>query len=170
MTMGSLHGAIAALACGDHDGAVTSLSLLLLDLADGAVERALPLHLLALVEFGQGRPDSARILLSEAAGVERAAGLEIVALHTSHQLALLTQNGATVASVGSYYKATYGTLEAMGNRQGAALCLKSMAEMYAAAGRASGAVELLRRAVHLLRACEDPATAHAEAWVEAIGE
>jgi len=159
---------LRALGSSDADEARSALSLRILDLASDSIERALPLHVLALLEFEHGDPEGARGLLVETADVERAAGLESVALHTSHQIALVTQNGATVARVGRYYQGTYETLTRMRNRQGAALCLKSMAEMYLAHGRIPGALELLRRSVQLLDACSDPAAPHLRAWESAL--
>lgn len=169
MSSDPLHDALAALAAGETDEARTALSLMLLDLSPDAIHRALPLHVLALVEFEHGNPDAARVLLTEAAAVERATGLETVALHTSHQLALLTQTGATVAHVGSYYKETYETLARMGQRQGAALCLKSMAEMYLAHGKIDGARGMIQRSAHLLHAVGDPAATHLAGWSAALG-
>jgi ATP/maltotriose-dependent transcriptional regulator MalT len=118
---------LRALGSADADEARSALSLRIIDLPPGAIDRALPLHVLALLEFERGDPDGARGLLVEAADVERACGFDAVALHTSHQIALATQQGATVARVGRYYQETYETLTRMRNRQGAALCLKSMA-------------------------------------------
>jgi hypothetical protein len=165
----SLQQAWSLLRTGSVDDAVSELSEMLMLLPELDEDRALPLHVLALIELErQAGLQALNGLLAEAMAVERSCGHESIALHTSHQLALLTQAGATLSRVGSYYKETYGTLEAMRNRHGAAFCLKSMAEIYLARGKADGAERLLTQAQSLLVAASDPAAQHVERWSRAI--
>ncbi|MEK6373519.1 MAG: hypothetical protein AABO58_12575 [Acidobacteriota bacterium] len=50
-------------------------------------------------------------------------------LHTAHKLALITNFGGDLEQLGRYYRETLRTLKRMRNREGMALCLRSIGEL-----------------------------------------
>jgi hypothetical protein len=96
---------------------------------EGRELAALDLHLLALSAAGEGNLETATSLLVAAQTWESANGYARAALHTSHKSALTTNFGGNLEKLERYYRETLLTLKKLHNREGLALCLRSVGEL-----------------------------------------
>jgi hypothetical protein len=90
---------------------------------------ALDLHMRALAAARDGELERASAALTEAQQWESANGYARAALHTSHQLALTLNFNGDLVRLRRYYDETLATLKRMRNREGLALCLRTIGEL-----------------------------------------
>jgi hypothetical protein len=90
---------------------------------------ALDLHLRALFRARDGKLDEAAAAFVAAQQWEAAQGYVRAALHTSHQSALTANFGGDLQRLRRYYRETLDTVRRMRNREGIALCLRSLGEI-----------------------------------------
>jgi hypothetical protein len=95
----------------------------------GDAVAALDLHVRALLAARDGDLDTALTSLDAAQQWETSNGYSRAALHTSHQRALTMNFNGDLARLRKYYEETLGTLKRLRNREGAALCLRSVGEL-----------------------------------------
>lgn len=77
----------------------------------------------------EGDLNASSIALLAAQEWESSNGYSRAALHTSHQLALTTNFGGDLSRLNRYYQETVRTLKRLRNREGMALCLRSIGEL-----------------------------------------
>jgi hypothetical protein len=97
--------------------------------ASGQDTAGLELHLRGLTAAKAGDLAAATAALVAAQEWEAANGYGRAALHTSHQLALTVNFGGDLERLGRYYRETFRTLKRLRNREGMALCLRSVGEL-----------------------------------------
>jgi len=90
---------------------------------------ALDLHLDGLIAAHAGDLTRAGALFTAAQTWEASQGYSAGALHTSHQMALASNFKGSLKKLEQYYHETTMTLTKMRNRQGVALCLRSVGEI-----------------------------------------
>ena len=132
--------------------------------ADSAAVAALDLHLRALIAARDGDLQRASALFAEAQQWESANGYGKGALHTSHQMALLSNFGGDLAKLRSYYEETLRTLKRTHNREGAALCLRSLGEVALVDGRPAEVERAWKLSEHLFDLHRLPESKQVSAW------
>jgi len=90
---------------------------------------ALALHVRALTAARDGDLAAATEAFTEAQRWEASHGYERAALHTSHQMALTMNFNGDLMRLRKYYDETLGTLKRLRNREGMALCLRTIGEL-----------------------------------------
>lgn len=95
----------------------------------------LDLHIRAMKSAKDGDLEASADAFVAAQEWESANGYARAALHTSHQRALLTNFGGDLDRLSRYYQETVRTLKRLQNREGMALCLRSIGELALIAGR-----------------------------------
>jgi hypothetical protein len=96
---------------------------------DGGELAALDHHLRALMLARAGDLAGAGAALTAAQAWESSNSCARAALHTAHELALITNFAGDLERLGRYYRETIRTLKRMRNREGMALCLRSIGEL-----------------------------------------
>jgi hypothetical protein len=97
--------------------------------SEGLELAALDLHILGLVAAGDGDLETSVQALIAAQAWEATHGYARAALHTAHTLALTTNFAGNLTKLDRYYQETLRTLKRLRNREGLALCLRSIGEM-----------------------------------------
>lgn len=129
---------------------------------------ALDLHLRALIAARDGDLAACAAALTAAQEWEVANGFQRASLHTSHQLALTTNFGGDLERLGKYYRETLRTLKKLHNREGLALCLRSMGELAVVAGKPDEAREAWRLSERLFATLGLSESRQVAAWLETL--
>lgn len=122
-----------------------------------------------MLSFELGLEEAFGAAFEEAASIERAAGWPIGAQHTVHQWPLLAAPGGSSARAGRTSKESLGNLRAASNSHGAGLCLRSIGELAAVAGRSRECSTFWRSAAKMLARASAPEAEQIRVWLEVLG-
>jgi hypothetical protein len=134
------------------------------------VEAALDLHVRALVAAREGNLADAEAALIAAQQSESAHGYTRAALHTSHQLALLTNFNGDLDRLARYYRETLRTLKRLRNREGLALCLRTTGELALVNGEREEMMRAWELSERMFVALGLPEAEQIAAWIAWVRE
>jgi hypothetical protein len=145
-----------------HDGRVLSA---LEQLSAGGQDTAgLELHLGGLMAAKEGDFPAATAAFVAAKEGETSKGYVRAALHTSHQLALTVNFGGDLEKLGRYYRETFRTVKRLRNREGMALCLRTIGELALLKQDWAEMEQAWQLAARLFTALELPEAGQIAAW------
>lgn len=143
----------------------------LIELAqEGCDTASLDLHLDALIAAGDGDLTRAVHSFTAAQNWESSQGFAAGALHTSHQMALTTNFAGDLDRLSKYYRETILTLTKMKNRQGVALCMRSVGEIAVIHGNRDEMAKAWDLSERLFRQLNLPEAAQLAKWRACAGQ
>ncbi|MBI2566271.1 MAG: hypothetical protein HYV63_04470 [Candidatus Schekmanbacteria bacterium] len=125
---------------------------------------ALPLHLLALIEFLRREPNNAVEFLEEVADIEQRLGYETLGDHSYKQVDLVADPEQNLASLAKHYREAIEAAQLKNNYLDAALSLKSLGELFLVRGERDRAVGLFEKSRLMFKRASDPAAGHLSQW------